>query len=332
MTGAPHEKLLDVVDLVKTFAADGGRRVHAVDHVSFSLGEGETLGCVGESGCGKTTLGRAVLRLVEPDSGRIVFHDSRGEARDLLDLSAAEMRPLRREMQIVFQDPFSSLNPRFVVRDLVGEAVRIHHLASGEAVEERVVQALQRVGLDASHLDRYPHEFSGGQRQRICIARALALEPRFLVCDEPVSALDVSVQAQVVNLFAKLEAELGLALLFISHDLHIVRHLCDRVMVMYLGEIVEEAPTATLFETPRHPYSRALLSAVPIAHPKDKASARDRFGRAGLLKGDPPSPTAPPSGCRFRTRCPMAADLCAEKAPPWRIGAEGQRYRCHFET
>jgi len=315
-----RKPLLEVVDLVKTFG-----RVRAVDHVSFSLAEGETLGCVGESGCGKTTLGRAVLRLVEPDSGKIAFHAREsGRTIDVRALDSGAMRRLRREMQIVFQDPYSALNPRFRVRTLVGEAIEAHGLARGAELDRRVVTLLETVGLGAEHLDRYPHEFSGGQRQRICIARAIALEPRLLVCDEPVSALDVSVQAQVVNLFERLKRELGLAYFFISHDLAVVRHLSDRVLVLYLGEVVETGRTEELFATPRHPYTRALLAAVPISHP------RDRVERI-VLPGDPPSPSDPPSGCRFRTRCPLVADVCAKEAPPWREAQNGQRYRCHFE-
>jgi oligopeptide transport system ATP-binding protein len=312
--------LLDVVDLVKTYGA-----VRAVDRVSFTLGERETLGCVGESGCGKTTLGRAVLRLVEPDSGSVVFHGpGEGERCDVLALRKDELRRLRRQMQIVFQDPYSALNPRFTVRELVGEAILAHRLAQGSELDGRVVTLLEKVGLGGEHLERYPHEFSGGQRQRICIARAIALDPRFLVCDEPVSALDVSVQAQVVNLFERLEDELGLAYLFISHDLAVVRHLSDRVIVLYLGEVVEEAPTDSLFAAPRHPYTRALLASVPVSHP-DRRQARL------ALPGEPPSPSDPPSGCRFRTRCPLAKDICAAEAPPWRDAGDGHRYRCHFE-
>jgi peptide/nickel transport system ATP-binding protein len=317
--------LLEVANLVKTFGR-GDDALRAVDDVSFTLHQGESLGCVGESGCGKTTLGRATLRLLEPDSGSVRFRDPRsGAVHDVLALDATRLRRLRRHMQIVFQDPYSSLNPRMRVRELVGEAIAVHGLARGAQLRERVDALLERVGLDPSAASRFPHEFSGGQRQRIGIARALALEPDFIVLDEPVSALDVSVQAQIVNLLEQLEVDLGLAYLFISHDLAVVRHLCQRVMVLYLGQIVETGPSADVFATPRHPYTRALLAAIPAAHPTRRAPHV-------ALEGDPPSPRHPPSGCRFRTRCPLAAAICAESAPPWRTSKDGHVYRCHFET
>ena len=291
--------------------------VRAVDDVSFEIAPGEVLGLVGESGSGKSTLGRAVLRLTHPTQGRILF-----EGRDVTRLGRRELRPLRPRMQLIFQDPFASLNPRMTVRQIVGAPLVIQQPQLSRADREaRVAQALGLVGLSDHYADRYPHEFSGGQRQRIGIARAFIMEPSFLVADEPVSALDVSIQAQIVNLLIDIRKRLGLAILFISHDLAVVGHLCDRVAVMYLGRIVEIAPTRDLFRRPRHPYTQALFSAVPVPDPRLR---RERV----ILKGDMPSPISPPSGCAFRTRCRYALPACAQAVPPLREVAPGQMMRC----
>ena len=288
------------------FISRSAQYVRAVDGVSLRVRRGETLGLVGESGCGKSTLGRLLIRLVEPTFGRVLF-----DGKDILPLSPAEMRPLRRRMQFIFQDPYSSLNPRMTVREIVGEAIRIHKLAATKSEEEaRIVDLLGKVGLRGDALGRYPHEFSGGQRQRIGIARALAVQPEFIVCDEPISALDVSIQAQIVNLLSELQEQLGLAYLFISHDLRVVEHVSHRVAVMYLGKIVEQADAQELYESPRHPYTRALLSAVPEPDPQKQ---RLRI----LLEGDAPSPVDPPSGCAFHPRCPrFIKGTCDKEAPP----------------
>jgi oligopeptide/dipeptide ABC transporter ATP-binding protein len=279
--------------------------VHAVDGVSIRVRQGETLGLVGESGCGKSTLGRLMLRLIEPTFGRVIF-----DGQDVTQLSQRDLRPLRRRMQIIFQDPYSSLNPRMTVREVVGEALRIHRLARTRADEDaRIVQLLERVGLRPDAMDRYPHEFSGGQRQRIGIARALAVEPEFLVCDEPVSALDVSIQAQIVNLLVSLQETMGLAYLFVSHDLRVVEHVSHRVAVMYLGKIVEQASSEDLYERPRHPYTRALLAAAPQPDPERK---RVRL----VLEGDIPSPIDPPSGCAFHPRCPRVVKGTCDREVP----------------
>ncbi len=279
--------------------------VQAVNDVSFTLTRQETLGLVGESGCGKTTVGRCVLRLIEPTGGHVSF-----DGADVLAMSAGGLRTLRRRMQIIFQDPYSSLNPRHTVAETVGDAMRLHGLVTSRAAcRDRVAQLLERVGLNRNYVNRYPHEFSGGQRQRIGIARALAVEPEFIVCDEAVSALDVSIQAQILNLLSDLQREMNLAYLFIAHDLAVVRHISDRIAVMYLGQIVEEAETDDLFAHPLHPYTRALLSAIPVPVPK-------RVRTHIPLKGDVPSPINPPSGCHFRTRCPLATAECAESRPP----------------
>ncbi len=318
--------LLEVKHLVKHFPIKGGvfgrevGRVHAVDGVSFELAAGETLGVVGESGCGKSTTGRCVLRLIEPTSGEVRF-----QGRSVTGATKDELRALARDMQIVFQDPFASLNPRMTVGAIVGEALVIHRLAANARErEERVVQLLETVGLGADHLRRFPHEFSGGQRQRIGIARALAVSPKLVVCDEAVSALDVSIQAQVINLLEDLRAKFSLTYIFIAHDLSVVEHISHRVAVMYLGRIVEIAPARQLYTNPLHPYTEALLAAVPIPDP---AVRRKRIP----LQGDVPSPIHPPAGCHFHTRCPIAKKgLCDREAPPLKAAAEGHAVACHL--
>ena len=295
--------------------------VRAVDGVTLELVRGETLGLVGESGSGKTTLGRAVLRVVEPTGGRIRLHLG-GRDVDLASLNRAELRRLWRHMQLIFQDPYSSLNPRMTVREIIGESLHVHGLARGAALEERVAAIAQRCGLDGEHLGRYPHAFSGGQRQRISIARALVMHPEFIVCDEPISALDVSIQAQILTLLKSLQAEFGLTYLFIAHDLAAVAYACDRVAVMYLGRIVELGETRALYYTPRHPYTEALMSAIPVPDP-------DAELRPILLAGERPDPANPPAGCRFHTRCRYADARCRVETPALRPIADGHFVACH---
>lgn len=317
--------LLEVRDLVKYFPVKGGllsrnrERVHAVDGVSFSIAAGETLGLVGESGCGKSTTGRCVLRLIEPTAGEIRF-----AGRDVLQLAGGALRALSRDIQIIFQDPYASLDPRMPVGAIVGEALTIHGLAkTRREYEARVAELLETVGLSADHMRRYPHEFSGGQRQRIGIARALAVSPKLIVCDEPVSALDVSIQAQVINLLEDLQQQFGIAYLFIAHDLSVVEHISTRVAVMYLGRIVEMATAQDLYEAPLHPYTAALLSAVPVPDPTVK---HQRI----MLEGDVPNAIQPPTGCHFHTRCPKAMPRCAVEAPVMKTAAPGHDVACHL--
>jgi oligopeptide/dipeptide ABC transporter ATP-binding protein len=321
--GAVAEPVLVVDALKKHFPVRRGffakpDLVLAVDGVSFSIAEGETLGLVGESGCGKSTVGRAILRLIEPTDGTI-----RVAGQDITRLSNREMRSFRRELQIIFQDPFSSLNPRMTAGDIVGEPLRTHRLARGKACEAQVAQLFDRVGLSRAQMGNYPHQFSGGQRQRIGIARALALNPKLIVCDEPVSALDVSIQAQVINLLMDLQRDLGLSYLFISHNLAVVEHISHRIAVMYLGRMVEIADKATVFTKPGHPYTEALLSAIPVPDP----TIRDT---RPALQGDVPSPVHPPSGCHFHTRCPIAVARCKVETPLLREIAPGQQVACHL--
>ncbi len=322
MNGDQREVLVSVRNLKKYYPVKGGvlRRVvdwvQAVDDVSFDIYRGETLGLVGESGCGKTTVGRTILNLVEPTGGEVYF-----DGKPVFQLGRSELKELRREMQIIFQDPYASLDPRMSIGSSLGEGLRIHGMGNGQEQMEEVTALLNKVGLEKYHALRFPHEFSGGQRQRIGIASALALKPRFIVCDEPVSALDVSIQSQVLNLLKDLREEFGLAYLFIAHNLSVVEHVSDRVAVMYLGKIVELADREALFGNPLHPYTRALMSAVPVPDPE---SHRERI----ILKGDVPSPFNPPSGCRFHPRCPVAMDICAESEPVLKQLAPGSQVAC----
>jgi oligopeptide transport system ATP-binding protein len=322
-----REKLLRIKDLVMHFPIKEGiifkkeiAAVHAVDGVSFDIYKGETLGLVGESGCGKSTTGRAIMRIFKPTSGQVVF-----DGINLVDLPAEEMRKTRKHLQMIFQDPYASLNPRMTVREMIGEAMVIHKVGTRNEIRDRVTDLLEKVGLDPAFSNRYPHEFSGGQRQRIGIARALALDPKLIVCDEPISALDVSIQAQVVNLLEDLQEELGLTYLFIAHDLSMVHHIADRVAVMYLGVIVEIADCSDLWDNPLHPYTLALMSAVPIPNPRLEEK-RKRI----ILEGDVPSPAHPPSGCRFRTRCSLAQSICSEEKPEMREITSEHFVACHM--
>lgn len=308
--------ILEVKDLVKHFPSPAGS-VKAVDGISFGILEGETLGMVGESGCGKSTTGKVLIRLEDPTSGSARF-----EGKDIFTIQKSDMKAFRRKVQIVFQDPFASLDPRMTVGEIIGEPLLVHNLVARNQMKPRVQELLKMVGLDASHADRYPHEFSGGQRQRIGIARALAVEPRLIICDEPVSALDVSIQAQIINLLKDLQRSCGLTYLFIAHDLSVVKHISDRICVMYLGKIVETADKRALFAKPLHPYTQALLSAIPVPDP-------DRQEERILLEGDAPSPVSPPAGCRFHTRCAYAFDLCKREEPPMLEYGDRHFCACH---
>jgi len=317
--------LLEAQNLRKYFPVKSGivhsrvvGQVKAVDGISFGIRQGETLGLVGESGCGKSSTGRLILRLLAPTSGQVLF-----EGRDIMTLHKRDLRELRRDMQIVFQDPFASLNPRMTVGEIIGEPIAFHGLLKGPALRNRVAQLLEIVGLNPDHTRRFPHEFSGGQRQRIGVARALALNPKFIVCDEPVSALDVSIQAQVINLLQDLQHEFGLTYLFIAHDLAVVKHICDRVAVMYLGKIVELAGKERIYAQPRHPYTQALLSAIPVPNPEIRQER-------ALLEGDVPSSLNPPPGCRFHTRCLLAIDICRTQEPPLIDRGDAHHVACHL--
>jgi oligopeptide transport system ATP-binding protein len=320
------DPLVSVSDLRVWFAVSSGilqrtvGQVHAVDGVDLEIKAGETLGLVGESGCGKSTLGRAVIRLVEPTAGKILF-----KGDDITHMRGERLRALRRDLAMIFQDPYASLDPRQTVGDIVGEPIDVHGLAKGKERQNRIQELLRVVGLNPRFVDRYPHEFSGGQRQRIGIARALAVEPSFIVCDEPISALDVSIQAQIINLLERLQSKFNLTYLFIAHDLSVVKHISNRIAVMYLGKIMEIAPGTQLYKRPRHPYTGSLLSAIPIPDPVIE-TRRERL----ILQGDVASPVNPPSGCRFRTRCPRAREHCAEVEPPLEIFGDEHKAACFY--
>ncbi|WP_308314952.1 ABC transporter ATP-binding protein [Bacillus sp. V33-4] len=321
----PEKPLLDVKNIKKyypvssSFFNRSSGYVKAVDDVSFSVKAGETLGIVGESGCGKSTLGRNILRLQKPTAGQIIYED-----KDITKYRESELRKVRKEMQIVFQDPYASLNPKHKVGEIIREPLRVHREGSKAEQLDRVKWLLEKVGLEHHHVMRYPHEFSGGQRQRIGIARALALNPKLIVCDEPISALDVSVQSQVINLFQDLQDELGLTYLFISHDLSVIRHVCNRVAVMYLGKIVELGETGDIYHEPAHPYTKALLSAIPLPNP-----LQQRKRERSILQGDVPNPINPPEGCRFHTRCPIATEICKKEEPKFEEKMPGRWVACH---
>ncbi|MCY9514676.1 ABC transporter ATP-binding protein [Paenibacillus apiarius] len=315
------ETLLEVNSLRKFFNLGHGNILKAVNDVSFTIRRGETLGMVGESGCGKSTAGRTILRLYEPTQGQVKYNGT-----NIYGIKRGRMKALRREMQMIFQDPYASLNPRMTITDIIGEALDIHGLAgSRSARKKRVEDLLDLVGLNPDHATRYPHEFSGGQRQRIGIARALAVDPKFIICDEPISALDVSIQAQIVNLLQDLQKRFGLTYLFIAHDLSMVKHISDRVAVMYLGKMVELSDSESIYAEPLHPYTRALMSAIPVPDPEIEAQ-KERI----VLTGELPSPIHPPSGCYFRTRCPLASEQCAQAEPPFREAKPGHFVACHL--
>ncbi|KIL40548.1 peptide ABC transporter ATP-binding protein [Gordoniibacillus kamchatkensis] len=329
MTDMSAQLVLDVQAMKKYFPIKKGflqktvGYVKAVDDVQFHIRPGETFGLVGESGCGKTTLGRCILRAIEPSSGSVLFRDREGRVRDVMQLEAGDLRAIRRDMQLIFQDPYSSLNPRMTVLNIIAEPLVCNGMLHGAELKERVAHLMELVGLNSRHLERYPHAFSGGQRQRIGIARALATEPKFIVCDEAVSALDVSVQAQIINLLQDLQEKLGLSYLFISHDLGVIQHISNRVGVMYVGKMVETATTQTLFASPQHPYTEALLSAKPVPDPRRKSNRI-------ILSGEVANPANPPSGCYFHPRCPYAKDKCKTEAPGMRQVGDGHFAACHF--
>lgn len=317
---AEKKTLIEVKNLKKYFTVGSSAILKAVDDVSFAIKEGETLGLVGESGCGKSTTGRTIIRLYEATGGEVIF-----DGKNVHKLNKAEQKEFTKQAQMIFQDPYASLNPRITVGDIIGEGIDIHNLYTGKARTERIYDLLNTVGLNKEHASRFPHEFSGGQRQRIGIARSLAIEPKFIVCDEPISALDVSIQAQVVNLLIKLQRDLGLTYLFIAHDLSMVKHISDRVGVMYLGTMVEMASSVELYKNPLHPYTQALMSAIPIADPEVEKS-RQRI----LLEGDVPSPINPPPGCRFKSRCRYAKDICSQEMPAFREVDKDHFVACHI--